>query len=202
MIQNIVFDMGGVLIEFDPKRFVDRYPLSDAHKELLLSEVFRSVEWVMLDSGIMTEEQAEGRILPRLPQQLHAIACQLIEAWDEPLLPIEGMEALLKSLKGNGYRLYLLSNAAKRQHQYWQRAQASHWMDGVLISADVHLLKPDPGIYQVFLEKFGLDASECIFIDDTPANVESATHMGMEGIVFRHSADALLTELKKHGIKV
>ena len=82
------------------------------------------------------------------------------------ILPVEGILELLQTLKKNGYRLYLLSNAAIRQHEYLARAEASKLMDGTLISADVKLLKTDPQIYQTFLKKFDLKAEECVFIDD------------------------------------
>ena len=117
MIKNIMFDMGNVLIRFDPELFMGRYFVSEEDKKLLRNEVFRSAEWVMMDRGIMNEAAAESRILPRLPERLHSVACELIEKWDEPILPVEGMLELLQTLKQNGYRLYLLYNAAIGQHE-------------------------------------------------------------------------------------
>lgn len=200
MIRNLVFDMGNVLIRFDPEVFMSRYRVSEEEKALLQREVFRSAEWVMLDRGVLDEPAAEQSILPRLPVPLRKIACELIEQWDEPLLPVEGMAELLAGLKQKGYRLYLLSNAAARQHSYWQKAPASGLMDGVLISADVKLLKPDPRIYRVFLRKFGLRPEECVFIDDTPINVEGALYENMAGIVFQGDIQALQNQLMALGV--
>lgn len=202
MIKNIVFDMGNVLIRFDPECFMNRYELSEDDKKVLRNEVFRSVEWSMLDRGVIDEETAENHILQKIPAHLHSIACDLIREWDEPLLPIDGMLEILHQLKENGYHLYLLSNAAMRQHEYWQRAEASRLMDGALISADVNLLKPDLKIYRIFLEKFGLKAQECVFIDDTPINVEGAIHESMQGIVFNMDAEDLKQSLHSLGIKL
>ena len=123
----------------------------------------------MLDRGVIDEEIAEQRILPLLPERLHSAARGLIEKWDDPIVPVEGMLELLQALKAKGYRLYLLSNAATRQPIYWARAEASKLMDGVLISAEVKLLKPDSQIYRTFLHKFALRPEECVFIDDTPS---------------------------------
>ena len=156
MIKNIVFDMGNVLVRFDPELFMDRYSLTGEDRKLIRNEVFRSVEWTMLDRGVIDEEIAEQRILPRLPERLHDAARGLIEKWDDPIVPVEGMLELLQVLKAKGYRLYLLSNAATRQPIYWARAEASKLMDGALISAEVKLLKPDPQIYRTFLHKFAL----------------------------------------------
>ena len=117
------------------------------------------------------------------------------------ILPVEGILELLQTLKKNGYRLYLLSNAAIRQHEYLARAEASKLMDGTLISADVKLLKTDPQIYQTFLKKFDLKAEECVFIDDTPINVEGALYENMAGIVFNMNAYALKRTLCALGVE-
>lgn len=79
MIKNIVFDMGNVLIRFDPELFMDRYSLTGEDRKLIRNEVFRSVEWIMLDRGVIDEEIAEQRILPLLPERLHGAARGLIE---------------------------------------------------------------------------------------------------------------------------
>ena len=117
------------------------------------------------------------------------------------IVPVEGMLELLQALKAKGYRLYLLSNAATRQPIYWARAEASKLMDGVLISAEVKLLKPDPQIYRTFLHKFALRPEECVFIDDTPINVEGALYENMAGIVFNMDVPALAESLRTLGVE-
>ncbi len=201
VIKNIVFDMGNVLVRFDPELFMDRYSLTGEDRKLIRNEVFRSVEWTMLDRGVIDEEIAEQRILPRLPERLHDAARGLIEKWDDPIVPVEGMLELLQALKAKGYRLYLLSNAATRQPIYWARAEASKLMDGALISAEVKLLKPDPQIYRTFLRKFALRPEECVFIDDTPINVEGALYENMAGIVFNMDVPALAESLRTLGVE-
>ena len=111
------------------------------------------------------------------------------------------MLELLQALKAKGYRLYLLSNAATRQPIYWARAEASKLMDGTLISAEVKLLKPDPQIYRTFLRKFALRPEECVFIDDTPINVEGALYENMAGIVFNMDVAALAESLHALGVE-
>ncbi len=201
MIKNIVFDMGNVLVRFDPELFMDRYSLTGEDRKLIRNEVFRSVEWIMLDRGVIDEEIAEQRILPRLPERLHDAARGLIEKWDDPIVPVEGMLELLQALKAKGYRLYLLSNATTRQPIYWARVEASKLMDGALISAEVKLLKPDPQIYRTFLRKFALRPEECVFIDDTPINVEGALYENMAGIVFNMDVPALAESLRTLGVE-
>ena len=202
MIKNILFDMGQVLIRFDQKFFIQRLGIEDADMELLLREVYRSVEWVQMDRGSLREEEAFERIRARLPERLHDAAWKLVIMWDRPILEIDGMYELVEELKGLGYGVYLLSNASVRQHEYWPRIPASRLFDGKLISADVHVIKPQPEIYRLCLEKFNLKAEECFFIDDAPANIEGALQCGIPGAVFHGDAALLRRQLRAAGVPV
>ena len=122
--------------------------------------------------------------------------------WDRPILEIDGMYDLVAELKSMGYGIYLLSNASVRQHDYWPRIPASRFFDGKLISADHHVIKPQPEIYRLCLEKFGLQAEECFFIDDAPANVEGALCCGIPGVVFHGDAKLLRSQFRAAGIPV
>ncbi|MCD8327097.1 MAG: HAD family phosphatase [Lachnospiraceae bacterium] len=199
MIRNIVFDMGQVLMYFRPDSFLGRYSLSEEEKNLLKREVFQSVEWVLLDWGELTDEQALERICPRLPQSLHPVARRLVGMWDRPIEPVEGMAELLRDLKEAGYGIYLLSNASFRHPDYWKRVPGSEYFDGLVISAFEKKIKPNPEIYQCLLERFGLAAEECFFVDDQPANVAGAFVTGMDGAVFRGVRE-LRAELAKRGV--
>ena len=202
MIKNILFDMGNVLIRFDRKLFLDRLEVSEADKDILLREVFANVEWAQMDRGTKTEETALESMRKRLPLRLHGAAEILTLHWDEPLVPIEGMYELVEELKEKSYGLYLLSNASFRQHDYWPRIAASKFFDGMLISADVHAVKPQPEIYNLCLEKFGLKAEESFFIDDVGANVEGAVNCGLQGAVFFGDVARLRRELRAAGVNV
>ena len=202
MIKNILFDMGQVLIRFDQPHFIRRLGIEGDDVKLLMREVFRSVEWVQMDRGSLREEDAFRSISARLPQRLHDAAWKLICMWDRPILEIDGMYELVKELKDLGYGIYLLSNASVRQHDYWPRIPASRFFDGKLISADVHVIKPQPEIYRLCLEKFGLKAEECFFIDDAPANIEGALCCGIAGAVFHGDVKLLRGQLRAAGIPV
>ena len=190
MIRNIVLDMGGVVIRFDRERFIRRLGVVPEDEQLLMNGVFRSLEWAMMDRGTITEGEAAAAIRPRLPARLHDAAEKLICMWERPILPVSGMYALIEELKGLGYPVYLLSNASLRQHEYWPRVPASKFFDGTLISADVRLVKPQPEIYRLFCDTFGLAIGECFFVDDSPQNVEGACFAGMSGFVFNGDTDA------------
>lgn len=202
MIRNIIFDMGGVLLRFDRELFLDRLGLEGGDRVLLMNEVFRSLEWAQMDRGSLTDEEAAERIRGRLPERLHDSVDRLVLHWDEPLLPIPGMYELVEELKGAGYGIYLLSNASYHQHDYWPRLPVSRFFDGKLISADVKLVKPQPEVYRMLLERFSLKAEECFFVDDVNANVEGALCCGIRGAVFHEDVAALRRALGDAGVQV
>ena len=202
MIKNILFDMGNVLIRFDRKVFLDRLDISEAEKQLLMREVFLSVEWVQMDRGTLWEETAEPLMCHRLPRHLHDAVHRLVSCWDQPMLPMEGMEELIAELREKGYNIYLLSNASLRQHDYWNRIPGWEYFHGKLISADVHVMKPHPDYYRLALEKFSLNPEECFFIDDVPANIEGALFCGIPGTVFHADVQLLRQQLRTAGVDV
>lgn len=202
MIRNIVFDMGNVLIRFDPVYFMDRAGITDPKdRKLILNELFLSIEWAQMDEGTLTEKTAEPSILSRFPERLHDTVRSLLYSWAYPRDMIPGMEDLVRNLKTEGYGIYLLSNASTAQHEYWPRFTVSRYFDGKLISCDVRMVKPNPGIYRKFTERFSLHPEECVFIDDSPANAAAAAACGWQGIVFHGDADELREKLHGMGIR-
>ena len=202
MIKNIIFDMGNVLIRFDREVFLTRLGVAQADRELLKREVFQSLEWARMDRGSLTDAEAAQSICRRLPEHLHDAAEKLVQMWDRPILPVPGMLELIRELKEKGYGIYLLSNASLRQHDYWPRVEASRYFDGTLISADVKLVKPQPEIYRLLLEKFDLKGEECFFVDDLPSNVEGAFYVGIPGAVFHNDITRLRQDLRSAGVDV
>lgn len=202
MIRNIVFDMGQVLIRFDRDYFIERLGITGEDKALLKRQVFLSLEWARMDRGSMTDAEAAQSVCKRLPEHLHDAATKLVGMWDRPILPVEGMYELVQELKENGYGIYLLSNASLRQHDYWPRIEASRFFDGTLVSADEGVVKPQPEIYRLLLERFHLKAEECFFIDDVPANIEGAFYCGIPGTVFHGDTGLLRQALRSAGVNI
>ena len=199
MIDTIVFDMGGVLLDFGSHLFADRLLLSEDDRILLEQNLMRTVDWVRLDRGTITEEEALAHACAKLPQRLHAAAEYIVYRWNEPIVPIPGTAEVVRELKEKCYTLYLLSNASRRQHDYWPNIPGSECFSGKVISADLHLLKPEAAIYQALFRKFSLTPANCVFIDDFPPNIEAAENAGMQGIVF-YNAQQLRHELQKRGV--
>lgn len=202
MIRNIIFDMGNVLIYFDRDVFLDRVGLTDpTDRKLLLREVYLSLEWSMMDRGSLTDEQAADIMAKRVPERLRETVHKLVNEWDRPILPVPGMEELVRELKAAGYGIYLLSNASFHQHDYWPLIPASDLFDGTLVSADVHLVKPQPEIFELMVRMFSLKKEECVFIDDSTPNAEGAFFTGLSAIVFHDDVKELRKNLRALGVQ-
>lgn len=200
MIENIVFDMGNVLILYSPLDFIRPLVSTPEDETALLHELFGSAEWLQMDRGLLTEAQAVQQVNKRLPPHLHSVCSQLCYEWHSNTPRYPEMETLLKALKMKGYKLFLLSNASKKLHEYRDKIPAMRYFDGYFISADYGLLKPDLDIYYAFYKEFSLQPEACFFIDDMPANIEAAAATGMQGHIFRRDIAALKQALSAAGI--
>lgn len=202
MIENIVFDMGQVLIHWQPERLIAHFGFTPQEEAAVIRELFQSVEWVMLDRGTISEEAAAEQVCARLPEKYHDAVREEIFRWHErPLEGMEGMADLVRELKGEGYGIYLLSNASLALRSYFPRIPGSECFDGLMVSAEEKLLKPQHEIFEAFLARFSLKAETCFFIDDAPANVEGASRVGIRGTVFRGDASRLRRDLRAAGIR-
>lgn len=201
MIRNVIFDMGAVLLDYDPAVFIRHFGIEGEDMRLLQEKLYASWEWAMMDWGYMTEEETIERITPCLPERLQSAVPPLVKQWDRICPMVEGMLPLLAELKEKGYHLYLLSNAGPRHKEYWPQLPTAPYFEGKVISAEEHLVKPQPEIYRVLLERYALRPEECVFIDDVPLNVAGAARCGIPGIVFR-GAVPLRRELRAVGVNV
>lgn len=201
MISNIVFDMGGVLIRWNPEQMLHQYDLPPEDREILNRELFHSVEWMQQDRGIVSEDVLSAAVCARVPERLWKIVETLVYGWHQRFLdPVPGMAELVRELKENGYHIYLLSNASLALRGYFPRIPGSECFEKLLVSAEEKLLKPSHEIYERLYEKFELNPGECWFIDDSPANVEGAILTGMQGTVFYGDVARLRRELRRVGI--
>ena len=180
----VVFDLGGVLIDWNPRYLYRTLFDDEAEMEAFLAEV-TTQEWnAQQDAGRPWSEAVEALVA------LHPNRRELIEAywhrWPETLGgPIEGTVSILRELKARGVRTYALSNwSAETFPLARPRFPFLEWFDGILISGEAKLIKPDPRIFAYLLDKFGLQAASTVFIDDSAANVRAAETAGLVSIQF------------------
>ena len=189
MIRNVVFDMGNVLLDFAPERYLSRFVAAEGDRALLREELFGSVEWVMTDHGALGDEGLYAAVCGRVPERLHGVVREIIRHWYEDMPAYPGVEALIGRLLARGYRLFVLSNVSEHYDVMRRGIPHIEEFDGEFISCRAHLLKPEPAIFSAFCEKFGLKPEECLFIDDQKINVYGAMRVGMKGLVYRGRAE-------------
>lgn len=196
--KNIVFDMGKVLVDYDPDRVTRQYTQDESRVREIHNTLFCSGEWIMLDAGLISEAYALRKLLRRFEsEEMREIARQSFAHWHEVnMTPKPGMEALLRELKARGHGLYVLSNASRRLPQcYREVIPAAECFDGVFFSADWGCMKPQDVMYERFFAHFGLKPESCFFIDDLDINIEGARACGMAGYVFEHGEVGRLREV-------
>ena len=196
MYKNIVFDFGGVMVDFDPKEYlVDRFCNADV-EEQVSALTFDSEEWKLLDAGLITRFEANQRMLAKAREQGCAFEVQgVLDDWMHILRPRLRMLELVRRLKSHGYCVYYLSNIPQDVLELLTERGVLAQFDGGVASCEVQVNKPDPQIYKALLKKYQLKASECVFIDDRLENVQAAFALGFAGIQMKDSVGTLIRSL-------
>ncbi len=195
-----VFDMGRVLLDFDPMLCIEPHLADPADREEIARVAFASAEWKMLDAGSITDEEALARWQSRLPERLREPMKAIFEDWHRHMPAFPEMTALVKDLRTAGYPVYLLSNVSLRFERLKEHFPTFRYLQGYVTSAEELVCKPDRRIYEILLERYGLAAEDCIFVDDLSANVEGAQAVGMQGYVFDGDAEKLRRTLVEMGV--
>ena len=196
MYKSIIFDIGGVLVDFDPKAYlVDR--LCNAEMEEKVYDLtFGSEEWQLLDAGKLSRYDGNQRMLEHARAEGCAFEVQgVLDDWMHILRPRRRMQELVQKLKAHGYCVYYLSNIPEDVLALLMERDFQGLFDGGVASCEVHVNKPDPRIYQALLDKYGLKASESVFIDDRQDNVQAAFELGFVGIRMKDSVGTLVRSL-------
>lgn len=196
-IKNIIFDMGRVLLKFDPYVSLNTYCESEEDVALIYRELFEGPEWIMGDEGKITNGQRYELVKERVPERLHRTLKLVVENWVMCMEPVDGAQAFYALVKEKGYKTYVLSNACNRFYGYFPRFYDLNSFEGVVVSSDVKMIKPNAAIYEYILKTYQLKPEECLFIDDVEANVEAAKAAGIKGFLFRNNYEELKEMLVK-----
>ena len=202
MIKNIIFDMGGVLIDWNPHKLIEEVGINKEDHNDVYEQLFKKAEWVALDAGTISFDDAIKSVNSRLKPHLHDKVSRLITDWHNIYFKsVDGMKDLIKQLKDNGYNIYLLSNASLTQKDYFNMIEGSQYFDGRVTSAEIKLLKPEIAIYKHICDKYDLIPEESFFVDDSPTNVYYAKRFGLKACVFL-GIDDFKKEMRKEGIMI
>lgn len=179
--------MGMVLLDHDPLLPCIRHAGRE-RAQALCDGIFWHPEWMeLLDGGVMDEQAYIPRAQSRFEDpEMKRLVAEILNDWYlDALYPKSGMEAVQKDLLDRGFRLYVLSNAGYSFHKFSYKIKHIDRFSGIMVSAEERLMKPDPAIYRRLCDRFSLEATECLFIDDLPRNIEGAQKAGMNGYCFQ-----------------
>lgn len=196
MIRNIVLDMGNVLLDFNPEFVLDRFCSSEEEKEVIRKELFEGPEWALGDRGDIKDKDRFDLVKERVPEKYHEALRNCCDHWDICMKPLDGAREFCEYVKEHGYGIYVLSNASDLFYMYFPKFLPLAFFNGVFVSSDYLMLKPDVKIYETFLDKYGLKGEECLFIDDREENVLGAEKAGMQGFRFLGDHQAVIRRLE------
>ncbi len=186
MIKNVVFDMGNVLLDYNPRYSLEKYLDNEEDRALIYRELFCGPEWAEADLGLIRDEDRFALVSLRVPQRLHSALKEICTRWYDCMVPLEGAREFVRFCKESGYRIYILSNASDKFYEYFPNFSSLDYFDGYVVSSDIHTAKPQPRIYRHLLNRYHLQAEECLFIDDLPQNVEGARKVGFQAVQFQN----------------
>lgn len=188
--KNIIFDFGNVLAAFKEEELSHRFCTTEANNRLFKKLVFDN--WQSLDEGSVELSDYIETALSQTPEHLKTDISNYFNTWYKHLIPLTDTWDFVKELKEAGYSVYILSNAPV---QFAEHAAECYGVvkefDGIVFSAPIRLVKPEPEIYQYLFNTYHLKPEECFFIDDKPSNIEAGKALGMNGIIFTGNIEAV-----------
>jgi putative hydrolase of the HAD superfamily len=201
-IETIVFDIGNVLLRWQPETPVAK--IFPDHPDIfgLTKLLFRSEPWNAYNRGTLSLDELEAHYRQTLPEVDMSQWPALMAAIYDSLEPLPGSVELLTELYSQGYPLYCITDNTRdimahilAKYDFW------HMFGDIITSYDVGILKPNPEIYQTLLTQYSLTPNTTLFLDDWAPNVAGAIAVGMESIHFT-TADACRQELPDYGIDI
>jgi putative hydrolase of the HAD superfamily len=187
-VKNVIFDLGGVVVEWNPDRILDGYYADPEARTVLKQQLFQHPDWLQLDRGTLHETELLTRLGVRTGRPAEELN-GLFQAVRESLHTKPDTVALLLRLHARGVPLYCLSNISSDLFRYL-RERHSFWpvFRGIAISGDLKMIKPEPEIFRYLLQRYGLVATETVFIDDNEPNIAAARALGIHTVWFKNAA--------------
>ncbi len=184
---NVVFDLGRVLLHWDPRRIsAAATEIEDERRQLHLG-LFDHADWLELDRGTRSLGDVVARAAKRTGLNANMID-DVLKRVPPSLRPRSDVFAIAHSLAQHGHSLYVLSNMHKQSVQYLrQNVVLRELFDKEIYSCEVGMIKPEAGIFSLLLERCGIEAAATLFIDDMPDNIKAAQQMGINAIQFRNA---------------
>lgn len=182
MIKNVVFDIGNVLMTFQPVVYFNSYFQNEEKTMRLCTQIFADDAWAKYDQGILFMEDLKEYYTKTYPDDKEDLL-YILDHWLELMGPIPEAFQLMQDLRMEDYGIYLLSNISKDSADYLKATQPFFgYADGAVLSYEEKINKPDHRIFQILLERYDLKAEETLFLDDNLTNVEAAKCRGIHAL--------------------
>ena len=183
MIKNIIFDLGNVIINYNQKKIINNFTEKEEEIKYIYDEIFHAPEWTLMDLGDITNDEAIEIINKRNEFKYEKLTQEFLHEWYKKQPINRDIVEIAKILKNNGYNLFVLSNMANQTSEYFKNDEFFSLCTGIVISAHEHVKKPDEKVYRLLLDRYNLNAEECLFIDDDDSgkNYETANKIGIKG---------------------
>ena len=183
MIKNIIFDLGNVIINYNQKKIINNFTEKEEEIKYIYDEIFHAPEWTLMDLGDITNDEAIEIINKRNEFKYEKLTQEFLHEWYKKQPINRDIVEIAKILKNNGYNLFVLSNMANQTYEYFKNDEFFSLCTGIVISAHEHVKKPDEKVYRLLLNRYNLNAEECLFIDDDDSgkNYETANKIGIKG---------------------
>ena len=195
MIENYIFDFGNVIVKFDPDTIMKPYIKDEDDRKKLSPIVFDRKNWDMLDAGAVTEEEVYENIKNEIPEELRKGVKATLENWYFYLPVNNNVVDVIKTLKANNKKVFLLSNISRSFAEGYYRdktlKEIFSYFEGLVFSGAEGIVKPSREIFELILSRYGLDKSCTLFIDDNIKNINSAKELGIKTILFKSNTDAI-----------
>ena len=201
-VSTVVFDLGGVLIDWNPRHLYRKILADEPEKmEWFLSNIC-TPEWNSRQDAGRTMQEACDVLVREHPEHEELIR-SYYDRWEEMITgPIEGSVEILRKVRDSTYSLYGLTNwSAETFPVARDRFEFLNWFEGIVVSGDIGMIKPDPPIFHHLISTFDLTPETTVFIDDSAPNVDAARELGFKAIRFE-SPDQLESELERHGVEL
>ena len=196
---TVVFDLGGVLVDWDPRYLFRRLLSDEAAVESFLAEVC-TPEWNAEQDAGRPWAEGVAEASARFPEHAELVAAYDERWWETIGGQIDGTVEVLRELRESGVGLYAITNwSAEKFDLTFPRFEWLSWFDGIVVSGHERIVKPNRRIYQILLDRYGIDPASAVYIDDVPANVEAARTIGMTGLVFT-TPEQLHADLSELGL--
>ena len=200
-IENIIFDVGRVLVDYDWQRYIDTYDYPEETKKRITEAIFKDHIWDEKDRGLYEDSYYLERMVKNAPD-LEKEILEVMEKSAGTLKRLDYAETWVRYLKNQGYHLYVLSNfSTQHLNSFRSQMEFLKYMDGIVFSCEVKELKPEDGIYQKLISMYHLDPAKSVFIDDRPENCEGAERNGIQTIQFESFKQAAGELETRFGIK-